>query len=211
MWKSKLVHYHDVRAPGRRRDVVGLRECLHRPVEENGVFAHGVAARELARLRSVDSAPEIVPLLDDPAWEVRTDAARALFMLDHTGIGDQLILRLGEPDDAVLRYIMAALAHTRDPRAVGPLAFIIAGADEPGRSDAVRAAAARALGKIRHHIAIGPLSHALNDRSARVRLGAVKGLAALEIAAAKDALDQYSEWRYPMTTARARLGARRSF
>jgi hypothetical protein len=68
-----------------------------------------------------------VPLLEDSAWQVRTDAARALSILAHTGIADELTRRLDEPDDGVLCFIILALGRTRDPASVPALA-------RPGRN-----------------------------------------------------------------------------
>jgi hypothetical protein len=125
--RSNLENYNEVLAQAKRGDVQGLREHLRTAVVDHGVFVHGLAARKLAHLRSVESAPDIVPLLEDSAWQVRTDAARALSILAHTGIADELTRRLDEPDDGVLCFIILALGRTRDPASVPALA-------RPGRN-----------------------------------------------------------------------------
>jgi len=79
---------------------------------ERGVYVHGVAAQELGRLGSTDSAPEIARLLEDPAWQVRTFAAVALFRLRSKVIAPELVAHLNEPNDAVLRYLIRALGST---------------------------------------------------------------------------------------------------
>jgi len=115
--------------------------------------------------------------------------------------------RLDEPRDEVLLFIMKALGKTGDPAAVDRLAAIAAPSSQ--RSHVVRTAATRTLGVIRHHSAIGALGQALSDRSARVRRDAVWGLSRLDVASAQDLLRHYARWRYPVTTVRARRGARR--
>jgi hypothetical protein len=111
-----LVGIHSHKAGGvfaqrlRRMKVDGAdARLVLRDVGETGKAAH-------------DAGPEIVRLLDDPDWETRIAAARALGFIGYQPAVPALAMRLRSPEDVRLNWVAAeSLGRIGDPAASAAL------------------------------------------------------------------------------------------
>jgi hypothetical protein len=120
-------------------------------------------ARALRRLEGDEGVlvlREVIERLDDPSFEVRSEAARALGRIGSKEATDELVKRLVDPSSSIRIEAARALGGIGDERAVPDLARCLAvGSPE------LRAACAEALGRIGGEAAQAALSTALSGES----------------------------------------------
>lgn len=134
-----------------------LRELLTRLV---GSSAHDEP--EIAKLRALDKRPlfsGLRHLLQDPDFEVRCQAALAVFYVDPDGGMDLLLPALNDPEWGVRVEICGLLHDIADSRAVEPLVQIMKADPVP----MVRNTAAYALGGVGDPAAIPALIETLEN------------------------------------------------
>ncbi|MFM0617439.1 HEAT repeat domain-containing protein [Paraburkholderia nemoris] len=128
-----------------------------------------VALLDIADLEEVDFLPSLVAALrDDPAAEVRLEAARLLASWERDEIVEALCGALLDANDEVRAAAAQSLTELKDPASGTVLRRWV---DRP--EPFVRAAALRALRELRFADAFGPALHALADATPGVRLEAV--------------------------------------
>ena len=135
--------------------------------------------------RAFDAAPAILPLLEDPAGDVRRTAAGVLGDLGNPISVEPLCAALA--DRELARHAAGALGRIGDPRAADALLAVL---EDKDHYDAAREAAAAALGEIGCRRAIGTLiaflpesmdeSHRGLPQAAAVALGRLGGPEAIE-------------------------------
>jgi hypothetical protein len=121
---------------------------------------------------------KLIQRLNDPNYEVRRDAAKALGELGDPRALEPLIQALDAPPGLegtaalLVRYAAAeALGDIKDTRAVDPLVRAL---DDP--NDVVRRESAKALGKLKDPRAFEPLLRALRTEDYQTVGGAAEGL-----------------------------------
>ena len=207
-----------VRGFGASRDSV---ETLLRDLADDKAAVRADAAYDLSFLPSERSLPALVGAAADPDARVREIAASGLGRLgDDRGLGalgrllgdpvpavrsaavDALVLFAGravpllldvvdrmtveEPAGLRLESALRALGRVGDDRAVAPLSAALRG----GGSFA-RAAAARALGDLGLSLGIPALRGALADPVPEVREAAVRSIASIAGASAREVIEDY--------------------
>jgi HEAT repeat protein len=120
-------------------------------------------ARALRRLEGDEGVlviREVIERLDDPSFEIRSEAARALGRIGSSEAVEELMKRLADPASSIRIEAARALGSIGDERAVPDLARCLAvGSPE------LRAACAEALGRIGGEAARAALSTALSGES----------------------------------------------
>lgn len=191
----------------------GLISLWIRQLDARSSWMRGAAAERLAVVRDARSAPALVRLLDDPVFDVRMRAAKALCALGGTEARQALIGALGDESRwSVIR--IADLLAEMGPEVVGELTAAFPGLGRTARlatvdlvarlGDAgitpflagllddldrdVRARAASALGRVGDGRGVGGLTAALQDAEWPVRAMAAKALGLLGARPAADAL-----------------------
>jgi len=191
----------------------GMTARWIRDLAARGTWRRSAAAERLAVVRDPDSVPALVRLLDDPVFDVRMRAAKALGALGGMQARQALIGALGDESRwSVIR--IADLLAEMGPEVVGELIDAFPGLGRGARlatldliarlGDArvtpfltgllddldrdIRARAASALGRVGDARAVGGLATALQDAEWPVRAMAAKALGLLGAALAADAL-----------------------
>jgi HEAT repeat protein len=129
------------------------------------------AVRALAASSHTQSE-HLIPLLDDPAFDVRAAAALALCHHPHEDAIPALIKTLADEDSITAGLAATALVKIGKP-ATESLIEVFAGAKTNIRA---RCVALRALGEIRDHRAIPVLMKAMSEESAVLEYWAQIGL-----------------------------------
>ncbi len=157
-------------------------------VERQNLYSEDESERlELARLLGRWPNPlNLDPLLvlaDDPSFDVRVEAIRALARSDSRRVAEALHERLNDPQDrAIWEHVAWALGELRHAPARARLEELVQSCDLP----TVRAMAARALGKIGDPASVAVLVAAL-DREAVDQVHAAAGRALLRLGATSHA------------------------
>jgi HEAT repeat protein len=131
----------------------------------------------LGRLGDKRSLPVLLKALDDPAPQLRKEAALALGTLTDERAVPALIDRLHHDPDVHVRAMAAhGLGLAGDARAVKPLLTVLQDKDE---HSTVRAMAAETLAALQASEAVSPLVSALRDDAIEVRFWAAFALGEL--------------------------------
>lgn len=152
--------------------------------------ARASAAESLGRHASSHRA-ELVPVLrrlvrEDPQWEVRASAGRALGRLAARDSVPDLVRALRDPVVDVRVVAAAAIWRLPDPAAVPALIELLADPDASARQWATLA-----LGVIRDTRATAPLAALLHDPEGSVRVDVVRSLGRIRDAAALEPLEAF--------------------
>jgi HEAT repeat protein len=128
-----------------------------------------IALLDIADLEEVDLLPALVAALrNDPAAEVRLEAARVLASWEQPEIVEALCSALLDTDEAVRAAAAQSLTELKDPASGAVLSGWV---ERP--EPFVRAAILRGLRELRFGEAFDPALHALSDSAPSVRLEAV--------------------------------------
>jgi HEAT repeat protein len=128
-----------------------------------------IALLDIADLEEVDLLPALVAALrNDPAAEVRLEAARVLASWEQQEIVEALCRALLDTDEAVRAAAAQSLTELKDPASGAVLSGWV---ERP--EPFVRAAILRGLRELRFGEAFDPALHALSDSAPSVRLEAV--------------------------------------
>jgi HEAT repeat protein len=152
--------------------------------------ARATAAETLGR-RASSHRTEIVPVLrrlvrEDPQWEVRASAGRALGRLAARDAVPDLVRALRDPVVDVRVVAAAAIWRLPDPAAVPALIELLGDADASARQWATLA-----LGVIRDTRATAPLAGLLHDPESSVRVDVVRSLGRIRDAGALAPLEAF--------------------
>jgi HEAT repeat protein len=152
--------------------------------------ARASAAETLGRRASSHRA-ELVPVLrrlvrEDPQWEVRASAGRALGRLAARDAVPDLVRALRDPVVDVRVVAAAAIWRLPDPAAVPALIELLADTDASARQWATLA-----LGVIRDTRAVEPLTGLLHDPESSVRVDVVRSLGRIRDGAALAPLEAF--------------------
>jgi HEAT repeat protein len=132
----------------------------------------------IAALNSIghpDMAARIAPLLSDPDPLVRESALRIAGYFGYADCIEQVLQCCRDESEAVRRAAIESLAFFDDPRVVSTLAEALGQHQPP----AVRAAAAAAVMRSEHEVAVHALAQALRDPDAWVRYVALRSLGSM--------------------------------
>ena len=128
-----------------------------------------IALLDIADLEDIELVPALVNALrNDPAPEVRLEAARVLASWEQEETVEALCSALLDTDEAVRAAAAQSLTELKDPASGAVLSGWV---EHP--EPFVRAAALRGLRELRFGAAFDPVLHALADVSSAVRLEAV--------------------------------------
>lgn len=152
--------------------------------------ARATSAEALGRHASSHRA-ELVPVLrrllrEDPQWEVRASAGRALGRLAARDSVPDLVRALRDPVVDVRVVAAAAIWRLPDPAAVPALIELLADTDASARQWATLA-----LGVIRDTRAVTPLAGLLHDSEGSVRVDVVRSLGRIRDGAALAPLEAF--------------------
>jgi HEAT repeat protein len=152
--------------------------------------ARATSAETLGRRASAHRA-ELVPVLrrlvrEDPQWEVRASAGRALGRLAARDAVPDLVRALRDPVVDVRVVAAAAIWRLPDPAAVPALIELLGDPDASARQWATLA-----LGVIRDTRAVTPLSGLLHDPEGSVRVDVVRSLGRIRDQGALEPLEAF--------------------
>lgn len=152
--------------------------------------ARATSAETLGR-RAASHRTDLVPVLrrlvrEDPQWEVRASAGRALGRLAARDAVPDLVRALRDPVVDVRVVAAAAIWRLPDPAAVPALIELLADTDASARQWATLA-----LGVIRDTRAVQPLVGLLHDPESSVRVDVVRSLGRIRDAAALEPLEAF--------------------
>lgn len=188
------------------------------------VLAQGDVRADMERLRSESATEraaaaetlgrsghalreEITPLLrdllrNDPAWEVRASAGRALGRLGTRDAVPDLVRALRDPVVDVRVVAAAAIWRLPDPAAVPALLELLVDPDANARQWATLA-----LGVIRDTRAVTPLIGLLDDPEGAVRLDVIRSLGRIRSAEALAPLEAHANGDAPLDERVEAVGA----
>jgi HEAT repeat protein len=137
-------------------------------------------AQRLRQIGLLEPLAAALRAIDHPG--LRAAAARAVARLGQPGVVEALAGAVDDPEPAVRQEATWMLGVTGRPEALAPLTAALAGAADP----AVRAAAARALGRLGERAALPALAAAGVDADEGVRTAAGRAIETLTRAAERD-------------------------
>ena len=152
--------------------------------------ARATSAETLGR-RAASHRADLVPVLrrlvrEDPQWEVRASAGRALGRLAARDAVPDLVRALRDPVVDVRVVAAAAIWRLPDPAAVPALIELLADPDASARQWATLA-----LGVIRDTRAVTPLAGLLHDPESSVRVDVVRSLGRIRDVGALEPLEAF--------------------
>ena len=151
------------------------------------VRAADLLGRRGASRREECVGPLRARLREDPQWEVRASAGRALGRLASRDAVPDLVRALRDPVVDVRVVAAAAIWRLPDPAAVPALLELLRDADPSARQWG-----ALALGVVRDRRATAPLVTLLRDPERSVRLDAIRALGRIRDASALGALEGHA-------------------
>ena len=106
-----------------RRDVRGLVDLLHSPLETEHISVRFAALHHLGKIGAREAIPDIVPLVDDPDVAMRAGAVVALTRLDARDATSHVVRALDDEHAGVRQRAAEGLATLGrgDPAAVAAL------------------------------------------------------------------------------------------
>ena len=162
-----------------------------------------IALLDIADLEDIELVPALVSALrNDPAPEVRLEAARVLASWEQEETVEALCSALLDTDEAVRAAAAQSLTELKDPASGAVLSGWV---EHP--EPFVRAAALRGLRELRFGAAFDPALHALADVSSAVRLEAVGVLGWLKDSSALTPLAALATHDADTDVRRAAVGA----
>lgn len=187
----------------------GAQDALRAEVERlrSDVAAERASAAETLGRSGHALRDEVTPRLrqllrDDPQWEVRASAGRALGRLGTRDAVPDLVRALRDPVVDVRVVAAAALWRLPDPAAVPALVELLSDPDANARQWATLA-----LGVIRDTRSVAPLIGLLDDTEASVRLDVIRSLGRIRHASALAPLETHASGDAPVDERVEAVGA----
>jgi hypothetical protein len=152
----------------------GSPQAIQQAIDANSVDAIQAELERAEFLVCAACVDKIMPLIDHPDARVRQVAAwwlarRAVSRTVQT----QMIMRLSQPDSTLARNAANVLGELHSPSSIPALSAALS---NPIFSGEARAAMARALATINRPAVVAPLTTALGDGDAQVKIGALTAL-----------------------------------